>query len=196
MSRFAQREGIPAHRLETRIEQGRELRGLYRELGHTRTSIAKFLRVTPRTLFNWETGRTAIPVATLKLLRLLRRSELPGKEWQGWSFSRGTLWSPEGHGFKAADFAWLSATIRRARLFGVLYREREQLRVELVRAHVQAAQARATALTVQAHAGLLELAALGELPAGSDKRDVPVTRPVCFMGERDSTSSTRIGVPS
>ena len=77
------------------MEQGRKLRSMYRELGHDRTSAAKFFRITPRTLFNWEAGRTAIPFAVFKLLRLMLRSELPGKDWDGWCFNQGTLWSPE-----------------------------------------------------------------------------------------------------
>lgn len=175
LSRMRTRAGLPAHKLQTRMEQGRELRGLYRELSHTRTSIAKFLRVTPRTLFNWETGRAPIPVAVLKLLRLLRRSELPGREWAGWCFNRGTLWSPEGHGFKASDFAWLSAMIRRARLFGVLYHEREQLRGALIRARAELIQAQAEALT--AHIGRIEPTILEEAAAAAESGRVSVTPP-------------------
>lgn len=107
---------------------------MYRELGHDRTSIAKFLRVTPRTLFNWETGRSPVPFSTLKLLRLLVRSELPGKDWAGWCFNRGTLWSPEGHGFKGTDFAWLSMTLRRAHMFGQLVDKRRELELRLAAA--------------------------------------------------------------
>ena len=143
---------------------------MYRELCHTRGTIAKFLRVTPRTLFNWETGRAPVPVSVLKLLRMLRRTELPGQEWQGWCFNRGTLWSPEGHGFKASDFAWLSHMIRRARLFTVLYNEREQLRRELSDAKVEAAQAHASAVAACGHVALLEMAELGALPATATGR--------------------------
>ena len=127
---------------ETRREQGLQLRSLYRELGHDRTSVAKFLHVTPRTLFNWESGRSPVPFSTLKLLRLLVRSELPGKEWAGWCFNRGTLWTPEGYGFKAKDFAWLSMTIRRARMFSTLFGERRDLLRQLDQAKAAAAAAR------------------------------------------------------
>jgi DNA-binding XRE family transcriptional regulator len=154
-----------AAKLESRRERGFQLRGLYRELGHDRASIGKFLHVTPRTLRNWETGRVAIPVATLKLLRLLRRSELPGKDWAGWSFNRGTLWSPEGHGFKGSDMAWLSRTVRQAQLFSVLYRERGQLRRELLLAHQQTAEAQAAAVSAEGRAAMVDLAIWGALPA-------------------------------
>lgn len=115
---------------------------MYRQLGHDRRSAAKFFRVTPRTMLNWEAGRTAIPFPAFKLLRLMLRSELPGKDWQGWCFNQGTLWSPEGHGYTPRDFGWLSQTIRQARLFSVLYRERCALRLELQAAKVEAAQPR------------------------------------------------------
>jgi len=60
------------------MEQGRELRFMYRCLGHDRAGAAKFLHVTPRTVFNWETGRLPVPFAPFKLLRLLTRCELLG----------------------------------------------------------------------------------------------------------------------
>lgn len=137
---------------------------MYRELGHDRASIAKFFRVTPRTLANWESGCTAIPFAAFKLLRLMLRSELPGKDWDGWCFNRGTLWSPEGHGFTGRDFAWLSLTIRQARLFPVLYRERSALLRELRAAKLEAADAQARAVAAEGHLGLVDLAVAGGLP--------------------------------
>lgn len=158
------RPELSAHKRESRIQQGAQLRGLYRSLGHDRTSVAKFLHVTGRTLYNWETGRAAIPFAALKLLRVMARSELPGKDWQGWTFNRGTLWSPEGHGFKAHDFSWLSITIRQARMFTSLYRERSILHRALKAAAAEVAQARATAEAAEAHVGLVDLAMFGGLP--------------------------------
>lgn len=113
---------------------------MYRSLGLDRGQAAKLLHVTTRTLHNWESGSTSIPGATYKLLRLLCGMELPGRDWEGWSFNRGTLWSPEGHGFTGKDFAWLSLTVRQARLFPVVYREANRLRRELIaerRAYVE-----------------------------------------------------------
>lgn len=157
--------------MRTRMEQGRKLRSMYRELGHDRTSAAKFFRITPRTLFNWEAGRTSIPFAAFKLLRLMLRSELPGKDWQGWCFNQGTLWSPEGHGYTPRDFGWLSLTIRQARLFSVLYRERCALQLELRAAKVEAAQAQAQAAAAEGHFGLVELAIDGGLPDAPGAND-------------------------
>jgi DNA-binding transcriptional regulator YiaG len=166
-------QALPAHKRESRLAQGAQLRSMYRLLGHDRRSVAKFLRVTPRTIYSWETARAAIPCATLKLLRLLVRAELPGKDWQGWSFSRGTLWSPEGHGFKASDFSWLSLTIRQARMFRAAYRDRSILRQALQAAMAEAAEARIAAATARSHAGLLDLAERGGL-AGADDSSVLV----------------------
>jgi hypothetical protein len=162
------RPTLPAHKRQSRLEQGSQLRSLYRLLGHDRRTVAKFLRVTPRTVYSWETARAAIPFATLKLLRLLVRTELPGKDWQGWSFNRGTLWSPEGHGFKASDFSWLSLTIRQARMFRTLYSDRLALRQALQEAMADAAEARAAALIARGHAALVDLASYGALPQGVD----------------------------
>ncbi len=128
------------HRVQSRKEQGFRLRSMYRSLGLDRGQAAKVLHVSTRTLHNWESGSTSIPGAAYKLLRLLCGMELPGRDWQGWSFNRGTLWSPEGHGFTGKDFAWLSMTIRQARLFPVVYREASRLRLELIaerRAYVE-----------------------------------------------------------
>jgi hypothetical protein len=157
--------GLAPHKRETRLAQGREFRSLYRILGHDRSSIAKFLRVTPRTLFNWETGRAAIPFAAFKLVRLMARSELPSEDWRGWTFNRGTLWSPEGHGYKPSDFGWLSHTIRQARLFPVLYRECNVLQRELA-------------------AAMLELVKVRSSGWGHADGRVPVTPPVCLTGEK------------
>ena len=183
LSRVSKDARRARHQRQTRMEQGAALRSLYRQLGHDRRGAAKFLRVTPRTLLNWEAGATPIPFAVLKLLRLLVRSELPGREWQGWCFNRGTLWTPEGHGFKPADFAWLSLTVRQARMFAVLYRERTSLRRQLEAAKAEAALAR---LSMEAEFGLQGLAAWSARAgargaraehAGQSGREVLVTPP-------------------
>lgn len=151
------------HRLESRMEQGRKLRSLYRYLGYSRSQLATFLQVTERTIYHWEAGDQRIPFAVIKLLRVLSHQELPGASWQGWSFSRGTLWSPEGHGFEAKDFAWLSQTLRRSAMFDVLYRERTQLRNSLEDARRDLAHAETRAATAEGRAGLVELALTGAL---------------------------------
>ncbi|MDP2185091.1 MAG: VC1465 family Xer recombination activation factor [Xanthomonadales bacterium] len=76
--------------------------------GLSSPATAKVLHVSPRTVHNWESGTVRIPYAAFKLLRLLRGGELAGVAWKGWRLSRDTLYSPEGHGFKASDHAWWS----------------------------------------------------------------------------------------
>ncbi|MDX9842185.1 MAG: VC1465 family Xer recombination activation factor [Aquabacterium sp.] len=143
-------------------------------LGFNRASIAKFLQVSTRTIYYWESGSTPIPFATYKLLRVMARDELPGK-WDGWSFSRGVLWSPEGHGFAAKDLSWLSLTVRKAALFTEVYNK------------WQASQAKLKELSAVMHGSHLsvtspergETAAPAHPGPGADRRDGLVTRPVC-----------------
>ncbi len=47
-----------------------------RNLGLDLTGRAKLLRVTKRTLHNWQSGKHDIPYAAYRLLRLLNRMEL------------------------------------------------------------------------------------------------------------------------
>ena len=75
--------------LECRAEQGRKLRSMYRCLGWSRADCAKFLHVSERCLHNWEAGRHPVPYAAYRLLRIHCGMALPGREWRGWSISRG-----------------------------------------------------------------------------------------------------------
>ena len=129
----------PDHRLQSRIEQGRKLRAMYRSLGYSRTQCAKFLHVSARTVHNWETGRHAIPFAAFKLLRLHLGYELPGAAWRGWCISRGKLCTPEGHELDPRDAAWWSLLVRRAHAGTQALAELARLRAQ------RAAEAAATA---------------------------------------------------
>lgn len=128
-----------------------------------RHGFANFLQVSERTLYNWERGRRCVPVAVIKLLRHLTWCELPGKSWAGWHFAAGKLWSPERYGFEGTDSSWWSLTMRRAAMFGVLYKEREALRQQLQRARYELADAEARALQAEGRAGLVELAFIGAI---------------------------------
>ena len=83
----------------------------------TVAGAAKLLRVTERTIQNWESGAVRVPYAPYKLMRILRGYELPGEPWRGYRLSGDTLWSPEGLAFKAADHRWWSLTCRMAAEF-------------------------------------------------------------------------------
>lgn len=75
----------------------------------TQEEVACLLHVTARTVAHWETGKTAIPYAAYKLLRILTGYELPGETWRGWSIREDKLWSPEGRGYSAGflGYNWL-----------------------------------------------------------------------------------------
>ena len=83
------------------------------------------LRVTYRTLLNWESGRVKVPYAAFKLLRILTGYELPSDAWADWRFSGNALWSPEGKKFTASDLNYLSLTFAIARQWRL---EREEKR--------------------------------------------------------------------
>jgi hypothetical protein len=78
---------------------------------------AELLRVSERTVHNWEAGRVRIPYAAYKLIRILRGYELPGPQWKGYRLVGDTLWSPENLPFKAADARWWSLTVAMAHEF-------------------------------------------------------------------------------
>lgn len=113
------------------MEQGLQLRCLYRYLGWNRRQCAQFFHVSERTLHNWESGATAIPFAVMKLLRIHCRYELPGQAWEGWVFHSGKLWTPEGHGLLPHDAACWSNLSRRAQLLHVVLKENHRLRCAL-----------------------------------------------------------------
>ena len=78
------------------MEHAKRFRALLAELGLSNLDAAKLLHLSLRTLQNWLSGRHEVPYASIKLLRLLRYTELPGRGWVGWHFSRGMLVTPEG----------------------------------------------------------------------------------------------------
>lgn len=62
--------------------------------------------VDRRTWRRWETGSARIPHAAFELLRIIAAGELPahaGREWQGFAFRAGLLYSPEGWEISAGD---------------------------------------------------------------------------------------------
>lgn len=92
--------------------------------------MAKLLQVTERTVYAWISGRTAVPYAAYKLLRLFRWFELPGP-WDGWHMHSGKLWSPEGLGFDPSDAVWWSLLVRKASQFDAQCRLNAKLQVRV-----------------------------------------------------------------
>ncbi len=109
------------------MEQARRFNSMLQQLGLSRAEAAKTLQVSDRTLHNWLSGHHAVPYAAYKLIRVLRHQEIPFKGWEGWHFSQGQLWTPEGFGFHGKDGSWWSLLVRQARAFNTVYQERNAL---------------------------------------------------------------------
>lgn len=81
----------------------------------TRERAAELVGVTPRTVRNWETGRTSIPYAAFELLRVKTGASLPYPGFEDWECRDGVLISPAGDAFTAGGLTWLSLTFAMAR---------------------------------------------------------------------------------
>lgn len=119
----------PASNPQTRQEQGQRFRALYASLGFKAADVAQLLQVTERSVHNWVSGAVPVPYMAIKLLRLMLRYELPGKDWDGWHLSAGKLYTPEGFELNPHDFTWWGLLVRRAAMFSVCYRGLNHLRV-------------------------------------------------------------------
>lgn len=82
--------------------------------GLTRKATADTLRVSERTVRNWEAGRAAVPYSAFKLLCIMG-GELPGDHWRGFVLRGDTLWSPEGKAFTCYELAYWGLTCEIAR---------------------------------------------------------------------------------
>ena len=58
---------LAGHVVQSRVEQGRKLRAMYRSLGWSRADCAKFLHVTERCLHNWKVWASHHPVRRRRL---------------------------------------------------------------------------------------------------------------------------------
>ena len=83
----------------------------------SREACAAALGVEARTVRNWEAGKTRIPYAAFKLLRLLTGGELPGAAWAGFFVHGDVLYSPERKAFTAGELAYLSNVFAMARFW-------------------------------------------------------------------------------
>lgn len=112
---------------KTRAQLSARFKLLCMDAGLNVDAVGKLLHVTPRTVRYWFAGKTAVPYASYRLLRILARYELPGDAWAGWHMHSGKLWSPEGHGFNPHDSNWWGLLVRRAVLFSELYDRNRKL---------------------------------------------------------------------
>ncbi len=100
--------------------------------GLSREAAASFLKVSLRTIGNWETGQARPSYAAFKLLRVYRHGDLIHPAWSACHINhRGALVTPEGHEIKPHELGWLSLLVRRAALLRDVMRERDSLRGQL-----------------------------------------------------------------
>jgi transcriptional regulator with XRE-family HTH domain len=87
-----------------------KFRQVRQQVGLTQKDAACLLHVTTRTVALWESGKSGIPYAAFKLLKILVGFELPGEAWKGWTIRGDTLWSPEGRPYRAGylSYQWLT----------------------------------------------------------------------------------------
>lgn len=86
-----------------------------------RKGVSELLRVTVRTVKNWEQGKSRVPYSAYRLLRIHGCYDLPGAAWSGWRLAGDTLWSPERRGFRPFDLAWWGLTVAMAREWKRIY---------------------------------------------------------------------------
>lgn len=92
-----------------------------RRAGLTQQAAAEMLDVTLRTIRNWENGKSAIPYAAFRLMRLAGGYSLLGKGWEGWILQRGVLYSPENRSFQPYELRYIAHYIAMARSWFKLY---------------------------------------------------------------------------
>lgn len=153
---------------QTRSDRGVRFKAECATLGLSVDEIGKLLRVTSRTVHNWQSGRVRAPYAAVKVLRLMKRMDLPGAGWDGWTFHSGRLWTPEGRSIAATDGSWWSLLVRQARGFQTVYAELCRVRLDLA----QALAAQGPAL-----AGAASQAGAGAVGLVSFKTSRPIIKP-------------------
>jgi transcriptional regulator with XRE-family HTH domain len=79
--------------------------------------VANMLDVDVRTVRNWENGKSNIPYAAFRLIRMAAGYSLMNDKWEDWSFYDGKLFSPAGRSFEPHELAYVAHYISMARLF-------------------------------------------------------------------------------
>lgn len=126
----------------------------------SQAEAAMLLRVTLRTLQNWEAGKTRVPYAAYRLLRIMRNGELPGRQWAGWRLWGGKLYTPEGRWVEPWESSWWSLLVLQARAFRDLMARQAAERV---------AAGAGAARPAAALPGLVSSTTSGTLPAGTQQ---------------------------
>jgi DNA-binding transcriptional regulator YiaG len=142
---------------ETRAMLASRFRVLCADAGLSVDQVAQTLHVTSRTVRYWFSGKSSVPYAAYKLVRVMRWFELPQKGFEGWCMHSGKLWTPEGHGIAPEDGGWWSLLVRQARCFRTLYQRSadfERALMLLTAEGLRASDARAEAAVPEACASV------------------------------------------
>lgn len=110
-----------------RVNMARKFKGARLDAQMTHQDCAKLLRVSVRSIQNWEAAAVRIPHSAYRLVRMISNGKHLGPEWQHFWVRGDTLHTPEGHRFRAGDLAWWSLLIRQAEAFRAVMRERRGL---------------------------------------------------------------------
>ncbi|WP_185820090.1 VC1465 family Xer recombination activation factor [Xanthomonas sp. GW] len=86
-------------------------------LGLSIRDCAALLRVSVRTVANWEAARSRIPYTAYKLMRVLRGGKLLGPDWTGFQVRGDVLATPEGRELRSSDLVWWSLLVLQAQEF-------------------------------------------------------------------------------
>jgi len=88
-----------------------------RRAGLDRLAAAEMLDVDERTIKNWEGGKSPIPYAAFRVMRLAGGYKLLDEGWEGWAIWQGKLYSPSGRSFEPYELNYLANYLQMARLF-------------------------------------------------------------------------------
>jgi transcriptional regulator with XRE-family HTH domain len=176
---------------ETRLELASRFRVLCADAGLSVEAVAQTLHVTSRTVRYWFSGKSAVPYAAYKLVRILRWFELPQKGFEGWCMHSGKLWTPEGIPIAPEDGGWWSLLVRQARCFRTLYQRSADFERALMMLTAKGLEASDVPRTGSLNLAVAAAATSGErLAAGAV---VAAARPGLRPGRREAPLDLSLG---
>ena len=110
---------------------GEDFRELRLSCFLNQVAASRELRVSLRTIRNWDAGKRRVPWVVIRFLRTLRLGELAHADWKGWTLYGDRLLSPEGYAFRPSEMNWWSLLVRRSQAFGETYRELRSVKARL-----------------------------------------------------------------
>jgi transcriptional regulator with XRE-family HTH domain len=183
-----------------RADMAQRFRADRLDFGLTVQACAKLLRVSVRTVQNWESGTYRIPHAPYKLMRILRGGKYLGPEWRDYFVRGDTMTTPEGHNFRAGDLAWWSLLVRQAHEFQRIMRERRAEAAAGREAAGGSARSSAVPPGPVARSGALDStpapAVEAELPGRDAQQGAPSDRSTVGRCEQRTGRVSEAGIPA